>query len=395
MNDRPGNLPLSGITVLDLTRVLAGPYATMMLADLGARVIKVEDPRGGDDSRHIGPFVDGESAYFASINRNKQSIAIDLKSPQGVTELDRLLATADVLVENFRPGVMDRLGYGWEEVHARHPRIVYASISGFGQTGPLRTRPAYDMVVQAMGGIMSVTGEAGGRPARVGVSIGDIGSGLFATIGIQAALMRRMVTGVGDRLDISMLDCQLALLENPIARYSATGEVPQATGTRHASITPFDVFRTADGLTVLAVGNDSLFRTLCIAIERGAWADDTRFNTNASRHAHHEALKDLLESRLADGSNAHWSAIFEKCGVPHGSMNDVADLFQSEQVKAREMLVPMRIGKEQEIHVAGNPLKFASFRMPQRLDKAPGLDEHRAALLPGPADPVIGTSTAK
>lgn len=373
--------PLAGITVLDLTRVLAGPYCTMMLADLGARVIKVEDPQGGDDSRQVGPFVDGESVYFASINRHKESVAIDLKSDAGRADFDRLLEQADVLVENFRPGVMDRLGYGWEQVHARHPRIIYASISGFGQTGPQCGRPAYDMVVQAMGGIMSITGEPQGRPVRVGVSIGDIAAGLYATIGVQGALIRRMQLGVGDRLDISMLDCQLALLENPIARYSATGEVPQPLGARHASITPFDVFKTADGFIVLAAGNDSLFDKMCAALERPQWQRDPRFARLAERNRHHAELKIEIEQRLSEGGNAHWCALFERLGVPHGSMNTVADHFTSAQVQARDMLVPMKIGEGREIQVASNPIKFDSFQMPTRLGKAPGLNEHRQSVL--------------
>lgn len=380
MNPASHTKPLSGITILDLTRVLAGPYCTMMLADLGARVIKVEDPDGGDDSRAVGPFIDGESVYFASINRNKESVAIDLKSSAGRADFDRLLAMADVLVENFRPGVMDRLGYGWDDVHARHPKLIYASISGFGQTGPQRGRPAYDMVVQAMGGIMSVTGAPDGGPARVGVSIGDIAAGLYATIGVQAALMRRLVAGLGDRIDISMLDCQIALLENPIARYSATGEIPQALGTRHASITPFDVFKTSNGYIVLAAGNDSLFKTMCVAMDRPDWAGDERFSLLADRNSNHVALKACLESRLKERTNDEWAQVFERCGVPHGTMNNVADHFSSVQVKTREMLVPMKIGQEREIQVASNPIKFESFRMQGRLEKAPKLDQHRASI---------------
>ena len=386
MNSASSTKPLSGITVLDLTRVLSGPYCTMMLADLGARVIKVEDPAGGDDSRHVGPFVDGESVYFASVNRNKESVALDLKSSEGGAALDQLLSQADVLVENFRPGVMDRLGYGWEEVHARHPALVYASISGFGQTGPHRSRPAYDMVVQAMGGIMSVTGTPGGPPARVGVSIGDIGAGLYATIGIQAALMRRLMHGVGDRIDISMLDCQLAFLENPIARYSATGVVPEALGTRHSSITPFDVFKASNGFIVLAAGNDGLFQKLCKALGRAELSADPRYALLADRNTHHESLKLSLDELLQKHTNAEWAEIFEAAGVPHGTLNTVADIFASPQVRAREMLVPMKIGEAREIEVAGNPIRFGSFSMSASLGRAPRLDEHRAVVLGTGAD---------
>jgi len=381
MTSATENKPLSGITVVDLTRVLAGPYCTMLLADLGARIIKVEDPKGGDDSRHIGPFVDGESVYFASINRNKESIALDLKDERGRAEFEQLLSKADVLIENFRPGVMDRLGYGWNDLCAKYPRLIYASISGFGQTGPLKGRPAYDMVVQAMGGLMSVTGEPGGRPVRVGVSVGDISAGLYAAIGVQAALLKRARLGKGDHLDISMLDCQVALMENPIARYSATGELPRPLGARHSSITPFDVFSVADGFIVLAVGNDSLFKKLCVALERPEWAEDERFALLEARNRNHELLKQYLESRLQSGTKQAWADIFQSHGVPHGTLNGVDDLFASEQVEAREMIVPMPIGKAGEIKVASNPVKLDSMARSCGVGRAPRLDEHRESIL--------------
>lgn len=373
--------PLSGITVVDLTRVLAGPYCTMLLADLGARVIKIEDPNGGDDARGIGPFVDGESVYFASINRNKQSIAVNMKDVEGKARFERFLSVADVLVENFRPGVMDRLGYSWEQLRLKYPRLIYTSISGFGQTGPQRLRPAYDMVVQAMGGVMSVTGEPGGRPTRVGVSIGDLAAGLYATIGIQAALLKRAQTGQGDRVDISMLDCQVALMENPIARYAATGELPQSLGNRHASITPFDTFKTADGFITLAVGTDALFKKFCDAIERPALAQDERFSTLVARNQNHAALKQILDERLVHGTNQHWVQLFEACGIPHGTLNTVADLFDSAQVQARQMLVPMKIGQGKTIKIAGNPIKLESEKETGLKSTVPKLDEHRDLLL--------------
>lgn len=375
------NLPLSGLTVVDLTRVLSGPYCTMMLADLGARVIKIENPDGGDDSRQVGPFVDGESAYFASINRNKESIALDLKQEGDRAVLHAMLEKADVLVENFRAGVMDKLGLGWEALHARYPRLVYASISGFGQTGPYRNRPAYDMVVQAMGGIMSVTGQPGGAPSRVGVSIGDIGAGLYATIGIQAALFKRAHTGTGERVDISMLDCQVALLENPIARYGATGQVPGPLGTRHPSITPFDLFATADGFIVVAVGNDSLFARLCEALDRPQWIDDARFATVPARNAHHVELKEALETRLRDATTAEWAAILERAGVPHGPLNDVPDLVENPHVKARGMLVDIEVGDGKALRVAGNPIKIGDAAGTLAVRNPPRLDQDRERLM--------------
>lgn len=376
-----GQLPLAGLTVVDLTRVLSGPYCTMMLADLGARVIKIEHPDGGDDSRQVGPFVDGESAYFASINRNKESIALDLKQADDRKVLEKMLETADVLIENFRAGVMEKLGYTWAALHARYPRLVFASISGFGQTGPYRNRPAYDMVVQAMGGLMSVTGEAGGNPARVGVSIGDIGAGLYATIGIQSALLKRAATGLGERVDISMLDCQVALLENPIARYSATGGVPKPLGTRHPSITPFDMFATRDGFIVIAVGNDALFTTLCTALGREEWARDARFATVPARNDHHAALKEALEARLADATTAEWEATLEAAGVPHGPLNGVPELVGNPHVAARGMLLDIGIGNGKALRVAGNPVKIGTADAPSGVRNPPALDQDRARLL--------------
>ena len=381
MNRNAADLPLAGLTVVDLTRVLAGPYCTMMLADLGARVIKIENPEGGDDSRHVGPFVDGESAYFASVNRNKESIALDLKSPRDREVLATMIAGADVLVENFRAGVMEKLGFTWEALHAANPRLVYASISGFGQTGPYRDRPAYDMVVQAMGGLMSVTGQACGEPVRVGVSIGDLGAGLYAAIGIQSALLKRSRTGLGERVDIGMLDCQVALLENAIVRHSATGAVPAPLGTRHPSITPFDMFKTADGFIVIAAGNDTLFQKLCAALGLPELAADPRFATVVARNQHHAELKTCMEARLADADSATWSATLEGAGVPHGPLQSVADIVLDPHVQARGMLLQASIGEGRPITLAGNPIKIGSQAGASGFRRSPRLDEHRASLL--------------
>src|SRR5215211_2264666 len=278
--------PLAGVTVVDLTRVLAGPFTTMLLHDLGARVIKIERAGGGDDARHFGPFVAERSAYFTSLNCGKESVALDLGEPADRAVLDALLARADVVVENFRPGTMDKLGFGWDELHARHPRLIYAAVSGFGRTGPYATRPAYDMVVQGMGGVMSITGEDGAAPTRVGVSIGDITAGLFLANGVNAALYHRERTGEGMLVDVGMLDCQVAILENAIARYTAMGDVPGPIGARHPSITPFAAFRTADGEVIVAAGNDKLFAALCDIVGRPGLATDARFTTNGARCAH-------------------------------------------------------------------------------------------------------------
>src|SRR5882757_9271928 len=279
--------PLSGITVVDLSRILAGPYCTMLMAELGARVIKVEPPGKGDDAREYGPFIKGRSTYFASINRGKQSIALDLKADADKRIFEKLLEKADVLVENFRPGTMEKLGYGWETLHPRYPKLIYACASGFGHTGPNSKDPAYDMVVQGMGGMMSVTGYPGEPPARVGMSIGDIGAGLYTAIAVNAALVHRIKTGESTKVDIGMFDCQLALLENAVMRYTVEGEIPGPLGARHPTITPFQAFKTADGSIIISAGNDSLFVKMCDALGKPDWAADANYKTNALRQKHH------------------------------------------------------------------------------------------------------------
>lgn len=353
--------PLSGITVVDLTRVLAGPYATMVLADLGARVIKVEHPRG-DDARHIGPFVDGDSAYFASINRGKDGAVVDLKDAAGRGRFEALLDGADVLVENFRPGVLDRLGYGWPNLHARWPRLVYAAVSGFGATGPYASRPAYDMVVQGMGGIMSITGEPGGPPTRVGTSVGDITAGLFTAVGVLAALRDRDRTGAGQMVDVAMLDCQVAILENAIARFAATGEVPGPIGSHHPSIAPFGSFRAGDGWLIIAAGNDALFSTLCQVIDRPTLPADPRFATNSERTTHREELAGEIEAALATDTVSAWLPRLSAAGIPSGPINDVAAVLDDPQVRQRQMVVTIDDpGSPLDgLRVAGNPIKLSA-----------------------------------
>jgi CoA:oxalate CoA-transferase len=375
------NRPLSGITIVDLTRVLAGPYATMLLADLGARVIKVEAPGSGDDARAYPPFVDGESAYFASVNRGKQSIALDLKAPADRRVLDALLGMADVLVENFRPGAMERLGLGWQALSARFPRLILASVSGFGQTGPESARPAYDVIVQAMGGIMSVTGHPGQPPVRVGTSLGDITAGLFAVAGIEAALIARARDGIGSHVDIAMFDCQLAILENAIARLQVTGTDPAPIGSRHPSITPFQAFAAADGPFVLAAGNDALFSSLATAIGLPELALDPRFSRNAARTEHWSALEALLAAQFASAPRAHWLALLAEAGVPAGPVNRVSEALQSPQVAARTMLVETHLPNGRPLKVAGNPVKLSGVSDPVTRPPAPALDADRAAIL--------------
>ncbi len=372
--------PLNGITVIDLTRVLAGPYCTMMLCDLGARVIKVESP-GGDDARQFGPFVDGESAYFASLNRGKESIALNLKDEADRTVFERLLAKADVLVENFRPGALDRLGFGWEALHERFPRLIYAAASGFGHSGPYSARPAYDLVVQAMGGIMSLTGQSGGAPARVGTSIGDIAAALFTAIGVSTALYSREKTGEGMKIDVAMLDCQVAILENALARYFATGQVPGPMGTRYPSITPFEALATGDGHVVVAAGNDTLFARLCEALGCPDLQFDTRFDTNPKRTANADALKVELEAALAKDTTANWLTVLEEAGIPSGPINNVEAVVTDTQVAARNMIVSATAPSGKQVNMAANPIKLSAFADSSTRGPVPALDSARARIL--------------
>ncbi len=325
--------PLSGIVVLDLTRVLAGPYCTMILSDLGARIIKVEMPELGDDSRQIGPFVDGVSAYFMSLNRGKESIALSLKDEQDQKIFERLLKRSDVLVENFRAGTMEKLGYGWKRLNKKYPSLIYASASGFGHTGPKAAKPAYDLVVQAMGGIMSLTGEPGRNPVRVGTSIGDLAAGLFTSIGICSALFHRQTSTQGSKVDVALLDCQVALLENAISRYFATGTVPGPLGARHPSIAPFEAYETADGHIIVAAGNDSLFDKLLEAISTPDLAAVNNYSTNDLRCNNADALKKDLELKLKTESTSHWLELLEAAGVPCGPINNIEQVLNDPQIK--------------------------------------------------------------
>jgi len=373
--------PLSGITVIDLSRILAGPYCTMMLAELGARVIKVETPGRGDDARHYGPFVNGKSAYFQSVNRGKESIALNLKDDGDREIFGKLLETADVVVENFRPGAMDKLGYGWEALHAKYPKLIYASASGFGHSGPEMYRPAYDMVVQGMGGIMSVTGHPGTPPTRIGMSIGDIGSGLYATIGVQAALFHRQLTGEATKVDIGMLDCQVALLENAMMRYFTSGTAPGPLGARHPSITPFEAYETQDGYIIISAGNDALFAKMADGMGKPEWATDPRYTTNDLRNQNVDAIKDEMEAVLKTNTTAHWIGVMDKAGVPCGPINNVAQAAEHPQTLARNMIVNVEDSVTGPMRVIGNPVKISGFEDPDSREPAPNLDEDRDAIL--------------
>ncbi len=352
--------PLIDLRVLDVTRVLAGPFAGMMLADLGAEVIKVERPGQGDDARAFGPFVNGVSTYFASVNRGKKSLTLDLKQPAGRDLFLRLAEKADVVIENFRPGVMARLGLGCDVLRERNPRLVYAACSGFGQSGPYRDRPAYDAVIQAMGGIMSITGQEGGPAARVGASIADITAALCTVIGVLAALHARERSGEGQLVDVAMLDCQVGILENAIARYFASGVAPTRLGTRHPSITPFQAFDTADGQLVLACGNDRLWETFCRVIGRQEMLADERFASNALRTQHHAQLEPLLAAVLRQRTTAEWLGELERAGIPCGPIHTIADLARDPQVAAREMIQEVIDPVAGPMHMAGVPIKLSA-----------------------------------
>jgi len=373
--------PLSGIVVLDLTRVLAGPYCTMILADLGARVLKVETPYGGDDSRGYGPFVNGKSAYFMAMNRGKESIALDLKSPADRRIFELLLPKVDVLVENFRAGAMERLGYGWDQLSQLYPRLIYAAASGFGHSGPYKSRPAYDMVVQGMGGIMSITGQPGGPPTRVGASVGDLTAGLFTTIGISSALHHRAESGRGMKIDVAMLDCQIAILENALSRYFLTGKSPAPLGARHASIAPFAAFKAGDGHIIVACGTDALYRKFCAAVDRLELVEDARFLTNDKRSENVEALTVEIEAALAARSTADWLALLEKLGVPCAPINDIAAIANDPHIAARNMLVGIEDPEAGPLKVAGNPIKMSEFADRTSRPAAPAIDGDRARIL--------------
>ncbi len=373
--------PLKDLLVVDLTRVLVGPYCTMILSDLGARVIKVEAPEIGDDSRGFGPFIQDYSAYFMSLNRGKESIALNLKNDDDKKIFNKILSKADILVENFKPGTLKKWGYGWDEVSKKYPKLIYASASGFGQTGPLKELPAYDMVVQGMGGLMSVTGQPDSEPTRVGTSIGDITAGLFTAIGINAALYDRQKTGKGMFIDISMLDCQIAILENAIARYLSKNEIPKPMGSRHPSIAPFEAFKTKDSYIIIAAGNDKLFEKLCNILDVPKIFTDEKFNTNSARAKNMGELKIILENKLSAKSTNEWVNQMEIEKIPCGPIYNIKEAVENPQVEARNMIVKAYHKVIGDFKLAGNPIKMSTYEDPNKRGDIPDLDEHREKIL--------------
>ena len=352
--------PLDGVKVLDLTRVLAGPYCTMLLGDMGADVIKVERPGAGDDTRAFGPpFLNGESAYFLSINRNKRSLTLNLKHDKALEIMRRLLETVDVVVENFRPGTMESFGFGYEAVQAFNPRLIFCSISGYGHSGPDAKLPGYDLIIQGEGGIASLTGDPNGPPHKVGSSQADIVAGMMGFQGILLALLARGQSGRGQKIDIGMLDCQVALLTYQAGIYFATGESPTRMGNQHPTITPYETYRCQDGYINLACGNDNMWRTFCAAIGQAAWAEDARFRTNADRVERRRQLAALLEPVMQQKTGQAWIEILLKHGIPCGRIQSVGEVCDSPQVQARDMVVPLEHAKAGPIRVTGVPIKLS------------------------------------
>ena len=369
-DSHPG--PLDGIRVLDLTRVLAGPYCTMFLGDLGAEVVKVEQPGIGDDTRGWGPpFTGGESAYFLCVNRNKKSITIDLKSTEGVALLRRLAERADVLIENFRPGTMERLQLGEKDLRAANPRLIYASLSGFGADGPMSDAPGYDLIVQAWGGLMSITGPADGEPSKVGVAIIDLVAGLMLGKSIAAALFAREKLGVGQKIDTSLLEAEVACLINVGSNYLVEGNIPRRWGNAHPSIVPYQSFKTEDGYLVIGVASEGIWRRFCQAIGRAEWADDSRFEKNSNRVENRSLLIGLLAEIFLSRSTDEWLKLLNSAEVPCAPVQTVDQVFKAPQVLHREMLVQVEHPTAGTVRMAGIPVKFsltpASVRLPPPL----------------------------
>lgn len=372
---------LAGIRVLDLSRMLAGPYGSMLLADLGAEVIKIEDPRGGDPMRTMGPpFLDGESAYFLAVNRNKQSVALDLEAPEGRAVFHDLCRVADVVWENFRPGVLARLGCAPETLRALNPRLVVCSISAYGQEGPYRDWPAFDLALQAMGGAMSLTGEEGRPPVRMGLPMGDLAGGLFGALAVVAALLRRAATGEGALIDLSLLDCQVSLLTYVAQYYWADGQVPGRVGSGHASVVPYQAFRTRDGYLVVAVFAEKFWAGFCRAIERPDLVADPRFATNPQRVAHRAELVPQLEALFSARTTAEWLARLQGEGVPATPIQTVDQVLADPQVLLRGMVVELDHPKLGPIKTLGTPLRVAG-APPFRPAPPPALGEHTDRVL--------------
>ena len=380
-HSQPSSGPLDGITVLDLSRVLSGPYCTMQLADMGARVIKIERPGTGDDTRAWGPpFQNGESAYFLSINRNKESLTLDFKHPDGRRLLDELIARADVLVENFRPGTLDAMGLGYDALRAKHPRLIYTSISGFGHTGPLRERAGYDAVLQGEAGIMSLTGPPDGFGYKVGVAIADLAAGLFAAQGTLLALYARERTGQGQHVDIAMLDSVAALLTYQAGIYFVTGAPPKRHGNAHPTVAPYETFKAADGEVVLAAGNDDLWRKFCTIAGLEQYSADPRFAKNRDRVKNYDSLRPIVADAFLTRTQAEWLDLLNEAGIPAGPVRNLQDVLTDEQLRARDMVHVLQHMSAGAVQVLGVPVKLSATQGSVRCPP-PALGEHTETIL--------------
>ena len=373
-------LPLKGINILDLTQVLSGPFATLVLSDLGANVIKVEKSKG-DDSRLFGPIKKNKSGYFISLNRGKKSIKLDLKEKEDKRIFSDLIKKTDILVENFKVGVLGKLGFSWSKLKKNNPRLVYAKISGFGESGPYKNLPAYDVIVQAMGGIMSITGSSENNFTRVGSSIGDITAGLYCVIGILAALNERNKTNLGKKIDISMLDCQVAILENAITRYSVSKKIPHPLGTDHPSISPFGAFKAKNSAVVLAAGNQKIFENLCKAISRNDLIQEKKFLDNELRNKNLKLLRKEIEKTLITKNAEYWIKKLRTLEVPCCKIENVKNLIKNPQIQNRNMILDYVDDDFGKINVVGNPIKIEGVKESKVASKAPDLDQNRLQIL--------------
>ncbi len=372
--------PLEGIKMLDLTRVLAGPYCSMILSDLGVETVKIEIPGQGDDARSFPPFNDGESAYFANLNRNKRSMTLNLKTEKGKEIFLALVEKADIVLENFRPGVMDKLGLGYKDLSKTNPGLIYAVCSGYGYTGPYKERAAYDLIVQAMGGIMSITGPDEDHMSRVGSSVADIAAGLFTVIGILAALNQKNFTEEGQFIDVAMLDCMVAILENAISRYFITGENPVPIGNRHPSVSPFGEFVARDGSMIIAAGNDTLFKKLCIVLERMDITEDKKYLTNELRVINWLKLTEDINNTLKSENVNEWITLLNNAGVPCCKINGIGDMVKNPQIISREMIVDVAAPGGRIWKLVSTPIRFSGASV--EIERtAPRLGEHNREIL--------------
>lgn len=372
---------LDGIRILDASRVLAGPFCSMILGDLGAEVIKIEHFESGDETRGWGPpFVNGESAYYLCANRNKQSMTLNLKSEEGKEIFSKLAATSDIVVQNFKSGTLEKMGLGYPQLKANNPGLIYASITGFGSNGPYKDLPGYDYIIQAMSGLMSITGEPDGSPVKVGVAIADVLTGLYTCIGILGALQHRNTTGQGQEIDISLMDCQVSSLINVASNYLCSGVVPKRMGNRHPNITPYQVFKVKDGDLVIAVGNDQQFKRFAAALGRPELAKMEEFIHNEQRLQNTDILIAICEELLSKKTKKEWKEVLDAAGIPNGPINTVAEMFEDPQIKAREMIVEMEHPLIDNLQLTGSPLKLSVTPVTMRRHP-PLFGEHTEALL--------------